>query len=136
MKLSSEELKQAILNKTNEELYDVLHVHSANYTPEALEIAKREFLARGLDSDTLTQLSSTADVLQKHKEAQEQAPLEGHLKVIAFFFSTLFFGLPMLLAFRHYAERGARRKTREWGKWAVAGFFFYFIMGLLLAPRH
>jgi hypothetical protein len=135
MKLSSEELKQAILSKTNEQLYDVLHVHSADYTPEALEIAKSEFLARGMDADTLTQLSSAADVLQRHKQVQEEAPLEGYLKVIAFFFSTLFFGLPMLLAFRHYAERGARRKTREWGRWAIAGFFFYFLMGFL-ASRH
>jgi hypothetical protein len=71
MKLSSEELKQAILSKTNEELYDVLHVHSTDYTPEALEIAKREFLARGMDADTLTQLSSAADVLQRHKQARE-----------------------------------------------------------------
>jgi hypothetical protein len=107
----------------------------SDYTTEALEIAKSEFLARGMDADTLTQLSGAADVLQRHKQAQEEAPLEGYLKVIAFFFSTLFFGLPMLLALRHYAERGARRKTREWGRWAVAGFFFYFIMGFL-ASRH
>jgi hypothetical protein len=135
MKLSSEELKQAILSKTDEELYDVLHVHSTDYTPEALEIAKREFLARGMDADTLTQLSSAADVLQRHKQAQEEAPLEGYLKVIAFFFSTLFFCLPMLLAFRRYAERGARRKAREWGRWALAGFVFYLIVGLAVS-RH
>ena len=131
MKLSSEELKQAILSKTNEELHDVLYVHSRDYTPEALEIAKKEFLARGVDADNLTQLSSAADVRQRHVQVQEQAPLEGYLKVVAFFFSPLFLGLPMLLAFRHYAERGARRKAREWGRWAIGGFVFYLIMGIL-----
>jgi hypothetical protein len=70
MKLLSEELKRAILSKTNEELYDVVYVHSTDYTPEALEIAKREFIARGVDAHTLTQLSSAADLRQE----QEQAP--------------------------------------------------------------
>ncbi len=131
MKLSSEELKQAILSKTNEELYDVLYVHSRDYTPEALEIAKREFLARGVDADNLTQLSSAADALQRDVQAREEAPLDAYLKVVAFLFSPLFLGLPMLLAFRHYAERGARRKAREWGRWAIGGFVFYLIMGIL-----
>lgn len=131
MKLSSEELKQAILSKTNEELYDVLYVHSRDYTSEALEIAKREFLARGVDADNLTQLSSAADALQRDVQAREEAPLDAYLKVVAFSFSPLFLGLPMLLAFRHYAERGARRKAREWGRWAIGGFVFYLIMGIL-----
>jgi hypothetical protein len=131
MKLSSEELKKAILSKTNEELYDVLYVHSIDYTPEALEIAKREFLARGVDADTLTRLSSAAEVLQRHVQAREEAPLDGYLKVVAFLFSPLFLGLPMLLAFRHYAERGARRKAREWGRWAIGGFVFYLILGIV-----
>jgi hypothetical protein len=128
MKLLSEELKRAILSKTNEELYDVVYVHSTDYTPEALEIAKREFIARGVDAHTLTQLSSAADLRQEHEQAQEQAPLEGYLKVVAFFFSTMFLGIPVLLAYNYYYERGARRKAREWVRWAAGGFFFFFIV--------
>jgi hypothetical protein len=142
MKLLSEELKQAILSKTNEELYDVVYVHSTDYTPEALEIAKREFIARGVDAHTLTQLSSAADLRQEHEQAQEQAPLEGYLKVVAFLFSTLFLGIPVLLAYNHYVNRGARRKAREWIGWAAGGFFFFFgvpaLLGLIMAlvSRH
>ena len=133
MKLSSENLKQAISSKTNEQLYDVLHVHSADYTPEALEIAKREFLARGVDAHTLTQLSSAADVLQKQEQAQEQAPLEGYLKAVAFLSSTFCLGIPVLLAYNHYVARGARRKASEWLRWAAGGFFFFVIIPVLLA---
>jgi hypothetical protein len=134
MKLpSSEELKQAILSKTNEELYDAVYVHSTDYTPEALEIAKREFLARGMDAETLTQLSGAADALQRHKQAQEQAPLDWYLKIVAFLFSSVFLGIPALLAYNYYFERGARRKAREWAGWAVGGFFLLVIFPGLLA---
>jgi hypothetical protein len=37
-----------------------------------------------VDAHTLTQLSSAADLRQEHEQAQEQAPLEGYLKVVAF----------------------------------------------------
>ena len=79
------------------------------------------------------QLSSAADVLQKHEQAQEQAPLDGYLKAVAFFFSTLFIGIPVLLAYNYYVQRGARRKASEWIRWAAGGFFFFYLVPILLA---
>ena len=132
MKVSSEEVKQAILRKTDEELYDVLYVHSGNYTPEAIEIAQKEFLARRVDADTLTQFSSAAKVLQRQEQANEEAPLDGSLKIVAFIVSGLFLGIPALLVYNRYVARGARRKAHEWGTCALAGFVLFVVLPLLL----
>ena len=58
MSLSPEDLKLAMSNKSNEELYDILYAHSEDYTTDALEIAKEEFLGRKLDAPTLRSLST------------------------------------------------------------------------------
>ena len=121
MSLPREELKQSISNKTDAELYDILYGHSADYTPDALEIAKEEFAGRKLDAPTLNSLGTAVEEQRK----KENAPLGWPLRAVAFFISTVFFGIPVILAHRHFVEKGERRKAREWGRWGLFGFFFY-----------
>ncbi len=127
MRLSREELKKAISNKTDEELHDILYVHSGDYSPEAVEIARDEFLIRKVDAPTLESLSNAGEGLRRC----EEAPLEWPLRIIAFLFSTTFLGIPVLLAHRHYVEQGSRRKAREWGRWGLYGFAFYIALSIV-----
>ncbi|HVM93716.1 MAG TPA: hypothetical protein VMT67_12930 [Terriglobales bacterium] len=122
MRPSSEELKQEMLIKSDEELYDIVHLHSGDYTAEALELAREQLAVRNLPADTVEELSTAgANLLKK-----EQEPLSWSLRLVAFFFSTVFFGIPVLLAHRHYVEKGEKRKAREWGRWGLLGAGFYF----------
>jgi len=127
MRLSRKELKKTISNKTDNELYDILHVHSRDYSPEAIEVARDEFLVRKVDTPTLESLGSAGEAMR----TREEAPLEWSLRIIAFFFSTAFLGIPVLLAYRHYIEHGSRRKAREWGRWGLFGFAFYLALSII-----
>jgi hypothetical protein len=121
MSTSVEELKRIMANKTDEELYDVLHGHSNDYTVEAVEIARQEFSSRNLDAPTVSSLRAAVEGQKK----MEGTPLGWPLRILAFFISTLAFGIPVILAHRHYVEKGTRRKAREWGRWALFGLIFY-----------
>src|SRR5437879_2560350 len=110
MSVAADDLKRVMANKTDEELYDVVYGHSSDYTPNAVEIAKLEFSSRNLDAPTVSSLS-TAVAGQKQAE---EAPLGWGYRILAFFTSTIFFGIPVILAHRHYVEKGARHKAREW----------------------
>ena len=123
MSASVDDLMRAMSSKTDEELYDVLHGHPDHYTPDALEIAKQEFNSRNLAAPTLTSLSAAVD----GQKRTEETPLEWPLRILAFFISTVFLFIPVILAHRHYVDSGARRKAREWGRWALFGFLFYFV---------
>jgi hypothetical protein len=127
MSLSIGELKKAMSDKTDEELYDIL-AHSKDYTEDANEIANEEFRSRKLDAATLSSLGTG---MVEEQRQREEAPLSWILSMVAFFFSTLFFGIPVILAHRYFVERGARRKAREWKQWALFGFFFYVALFVL-----
>jgi hypothetical protein len=127
MKLSQEELKQAISSKSNEELYDMPYVHSGDYTKDALEIARAEFATRKVEAPALADLATSGDELRR----REEAPLGWGLRIVAFFVSTAFLGIPVLLAHRRYVERGAKRKARDWSRWAMLGFIFYFALAIV-----
>jgi hypothetical protein len=127
MSLTAEDLKRVMANKTDEELYDVLYGHPGDYTPDAVEAAKLEFGSRNVDVPTLSTLESDVEV----RKQVEEAPLGWGYRIIAFFISTIFFGVPVILAHRRYVEKGARRKAREWARWGLFGFFFYFAMLVL-----
>jgi hypothetical protein len=132
MKPSQEELKQAISRKSDSELYDMLHVHSSDYTADALEIARGEFVTRKMEAPALSDLAAAGAKLRRN----EEAPLEWGLRMVAFFVSTAFLGIPVLLAHRRYVEQGAKRKARDWARWALFGFIFYFALSIstLLLP--
>jgi hypothetical protein len=127
MSLSREDLKQAMSNKTSEELFDIVYAHSADYTADALEIAKEELIDRKLDAPTMSSLDGAATEVR----AREEAHLEWPLRIVAFLFSTIFLGIPVILAHRHFVEQGARRKAREWGRWGLLGFAFYFVISII-----
>lgn len=124
---SVDDFKRVMANKTDEELYHLLHGHPDQYTERALEAAKREFDSRTLTAPALIHLSAS---VASQKKA-EDAPLEWPFRILAFFVSTVFLGVPVLLAHRHYVENGNRRKAREWGRWAIFGFLFYFVLSVL-----
>lgn len=128
MSTSVDDLKKVMANKTDEELYDVLHCHPADYTPDAVEAASQEFASRNLTAPALNRLSTMVE----GQKTVEEAPLEWRLKIVAFFISTLALGIPVIVAHRHYVEKGARRKAREWARWGLFGFIFYLTLSVLL----
>jgi hypothetical protein len=127
MGASVDDLKRVMANKTDEELYDVLYGHSGDYTLDAIEAAKQEFNSRNLNAPTLNTISTA---VAERKQTEEQS-LEWGYRILAFFISTLMLGIPVLLAHRHYVEKGAKRKAREWGRWALFGFVFYIVLGIV-----
>lgn len=128
MSLSVAELTKMMASKTDQELYGVLYSHPEEYTAEAIEVAKQEFSSRKLDALTLTSLSIAVEAQKDNEEAR----LGWRLRIVAFFISTLFFGIPVILAHRHFVEKGARRKAREWARWGLYGFVFYVVLGILM----
>jgi hypothetical protein len=114
-------MRPAMTNKTDEELYDILYIHSGDYTAEALESAREEFAGRKLDAPALSELGIAAEGTRK----MEAAHLEWRYRIVAFLFSPLCCGIPGMLAHRHYVEQGARRKAREFVRWTLLGFAFY-----------
>jgi hypothetical protein len=55
MEVSRDALKRAMANKSDRELYDVLYVHSSDYTLEALDVAKDEFVRRKMSPESFAQ---------------------------------------------------------------------------------
>lgn len=127
MSTSVDDLKRAMAIKTDEQLYDILHGHPNDYTADAIEAAKQEFASRNLAAPVLSSLS----IAIESQKRVEEAPLEWPLRIVAFFISTVALGIPVIVAHRHYVEKGARRKAREWARWGLFGFLFYFVMAVL-----
>ena len=126
MSISANDLKRLMANKTDEELYDVVYGHSSEYTPDAIAAAHLEFSSRKLDAPTV----STIDRAVTASKQVEEAPLAWGYRILAFFVSTIVLGIPVILAHRHFVERGARWKAREWARWALLGFFFYLAVSI------
>jgi len=115
-------------NKSDAELYDVVHGHSDDYTAEAVEAAQRELQVRNLDVPTLAKIGAVA----AEKLRQAQTPLEWRMRIRAFFISPVLLFIPTLLAHRRYIERGEKRKADDWSRWALFGFAFYVVAGIFI----
>jgi hypothetical protein len=98
-----------------------LHGHPDDYTADAIEAAKQEFASRNPAAPMLSNLSTAVEAQKR----VEETPWRWPLRVVAFIISTMGLGIPVLLARRHYVEKGARRKAREWARWGLFGFLFY-----------
>lgn len=61
MAILAEDLKEEMRNKTDEELYLLLRVHSRDYTSEALKVASEEFGRRKLDETTISHIVAAAE---------------------------------------------------------------------------
>ena len=109
--------------KTDEELYDILFIHPQDYTHDAIEAAGEEFRRRKLDAPAPKIVAAVRE--------KEESHLSWTLRILAFFVSSAFLFVPLLLAHRHFVEKGERRKASEWTKWAIYGFVFYCILGVL-----
>ena len=81
MSTSVDDLRKVMANKTDAELYDVLHGHPDDYTADAVEAAKQEFASRNPAAPTLNSLSTAVEGQRR----VEEAPLEWPLKILAFF---------------------------------------------------
>ena len=92
------------------------------------EAARVEFSHRQLDAPTLR---SVEEAVEKVRE-DEEAPLSWPLRILAFFVSSAFVFVPVILAHRHFVEKGAKRKASDWAKWATYGFVFYCVLGLFI----
>lgn len=135
MKLSRDDLTKVMSNKTDEQLLGVLSAYSKDYSSDAIEIAREEFERRKLDPAALKNLYTNIERTERLHDAGLKFPS----KMTAFFFSTVFLGIPVILAHRHFVENGARRKAREWGRWALYGFAFYvalFVVRNAVGPMH
>ena len=60
MGISAEDFRQTMQAKTDEELYILLHVHSQDYAPEAIEAAREEFSQRQLDGPAMNSIRIAA----------------------------------------------------------------------------
>lgn len=127
MSIPADSLRTAMATKTDEELYDVVSAHSADYTQEALEAAKAELASRNLDAPSLVHLDNSV----AEKIRLEQEPLEWRRRITAFFISPMLLFIPTLLGHRRYVERGEKRKAREWARCAWLGFGFYVLLAML-----
>ena len=125
---SQEDLKRTMQSKTDEELYSLLHLHSQDYTLEATNAASEEFSRRQPDAPTISRVVAAAE----KREKDQKAPLSWGLRAAAFFVSSAFLFIPVLLAHRHFVEKGERRKAREWARAAIYGFVFYCALGILI----
>jgi hypothetical protein len=56
----SEDLKELMRSKTDEELYFLMYVDSQDYTPEAIKAAREEFDRRKLDGPTMNRIRMAA----------------------------------------------------------------------------
>ena len=121
-------LKEVMSNKTDGELFAILHAHPGDYTAEAIVAASEEFNHRSpsqRDIDTFT-------VAAESEREAAGTHLGWGLRILAFFISPVFFFIPVLLAHRHFMESGERQKAREWGRFALYGFVFYLAAGILV----
>ena len=132
MSTSVDDLKRAMATKTDEELYDLLNGHPNDYTADAIDAAKWEFASRKFAVPVLSTLSIAVEAQKR----VEEAPLEWPLRILAFFISTVALGIPVIVAHRHYVEKGARRKAHEWARWGLFGFLFYFAVSILRFMLH
>ena len=69
LRLSREGLQEQMSLKTDAELYDILHDHSEDSTPEAVEAAQAEFSNRQPDGSTLANIAKTAEKVLDLEEA-------------------------------------------------------------------
>lgn len=118
---SREELQQEMSSKSYEELYDIAYMHPQDYASLIVEIAKEEVRGRNLDIPRLGILASAAE----EQLRQEQAHLRWPSRILAFFFTTLGVGVPLIVAYRHFVTQGAKCKAREWEHWGLLGLWFY-----------
>ncbi|MGH9478505.1 MAG: hypothetical protein ACRD1A_04690 [Terriglobales bacterium] len=116
-------LARAVKTLSDGQIIDGLFFSPGDYTDEWLGLAKAEFSVRGLAEPTAEAIVQA--------NAQEQKPLSLGLRSVAFIFSPVFLGIPVLLAYRHYIERGEFRKSREWGRYALVGLAFWIACGFL-----
>lgn len=128
MGLSPESLQEQMSGKSNEDLYDILHSHSQDYMPQTIEAARAEFSRRQVNAPTLSNVAIAAERAREKEEARLSWPL----RMLAFFVSSTILFIPVLLAHRHFVEKGERRKAREWVRWAIYGFVFYCVLAILM----
>ena len=76
---------------------------------------------------TLDAIAATVGRAREREDAQ----LGWGLRIVAFFVSSAIVFIPVILAHRHFVEKGEMRKAREWTRWAIYGFLFYCALGVL-----
>jgi hypothetical protein len=76
---SQEDLQRAMRDKTDEDLYLLVHVHSQDFTPEAIEAAREEFTHRQLDEPTRARILAVAERAQEEKNGQVAVAEKGGL---------------------------------------------------------
>lgn len=129
MRLSSEELGKIMSAKTDEELRDIIFVHSQDYTADAIQVARTEFNNRHLESPPEGVAIATEELQTGPAET-----LGWTLKAIAFLLGMAFVFLSLvspaaiilfvslLLVNVGFVRKGQKRKASEWARWAFGGF--------------
>jgi len=127
VRYAPENLQENMSGKTDEELYDILYTHSQDFTADTIEAAKAEFSHRQLDATKLSSIAAAVETVREKKNAHLTWPL----RIVAFLVSSAILFIPAILAHRHYVEKGETCKAREWARWAIYGFVFYCLLGVL-----
>ncbi len=117
------DFKAVMKEQTDAELMRILSVREDLFLPEALQAAKAEFNHRNL-SQNANIISKEAD---EAVQARAAAPLDKHLKFLAFFFP----GIVQLVFIDVFEADGYHRKAAELSKWTLFGTGFYLLSALL-----
>lgn len=76
MKPSQAELQRAIRDRSDKELYCLLHRDAQNYTPEAIDTAREEFVRRQLNEQTMRSLIEAEKKSSAERDGQNGLPLK------------------------------------------------------------
>jgi hypothetical protein len=111
--------------KTNLELYE--EIFGGEYTDQTIQAAKFELEKRNLDSVSLQKLRDEFEEEHRKKETMATEPLQWPLKLL----SLCLMGLPALLLWVHFRNKGSKRKASECWKWFMYGWVFQFLFWVI-----
>jgi len=117
------DFKAVMKEQTDAELIRILSIREDLYMPEALQAAKAEFNNRNLSQSAYTALKEADEAAQP----RDTAPLDKHLKLLAFFFP----GIIQLFFISLSEADGYHRKAEELNKWTLFGTGFYLLSAFL-----
>jgi len=127
------ELLQKYRTTRTEDLIKIAFIDKVNYEAEAVEMATKELLSRGITSQSEIVLGKSQEQTKEFR-IRDTALLETKSKVIFFICGPvpLLFAIAVFFILLQKEKRGMR-KTKESWKWLLFGFGSFYTLLLLLA---
>lgn len=121
---------QEMALRTDPELIAIVTSDRNDYMPAAILAAEAEVERRGLTHEQLEAYRAVGIEQRQKKEEKAGEPLSIGLKVFAFV--APFFAFIALIIMGFMVSKGYQRKAREFGRWILYGWGFYFVLWILL----